>query len=94
MMCFNYMNKAGAFTRNTDGIYTIDFAKAKEAINGWADLIITTQGDGNVEFAAKYRKENGSITPELQADLDRINAAGIPRDIRFVQGPEVLFGEK
>ena len=94
MMCFNYMNKAGAFTRNSDGIYTIDFAKAKEAINGWADLIITTQGDGNVEFAAKYRKENGSITPELQADLDRINAAGIPRDIRFVQGPEVLFGEK
>jgi len=94
MMCFNYMNKAGAFTRNADGIYTIDFAKAKEAINGWADLIITTQGDGNVEFAAKYRKENGSITPELQADLDRINAAGIPRDIRFVQGPEVLFGEK
>lgn len=94
MMCFNYMNKAGAFTRNADGIYTIDFAKAKEAINGWADLIITVQGDGNVEFAEKYRKENGNITPELQADLDRINAAGIPRDIRFVQGPEVLFGEK
>ena len=94
MMCFNYMNKAGAFTRNADGIYAIDFAKAKEAINGWADLIITTQGDGNVEFAEKYRKENGNITPELQADLDRINAAGIPRDIRFVQGPEVLFGEK
>ena len=57
-------------------------------------MIITVQGDGNVEFAEKYRKENGNITPELQADLDRINAAGIPRDIRFVQGPEVLFGEK
>ena len=94
MMCFNYMNKAGAFTRNAGGVYTIDFAKAKEAINGWANLIITTQGDGNVEFATQYRKDNGSITPELQADLDRINEAGIPRDIRFIQGPEVLFGEK
>ena len=93
MMCFNYMGKAGAFTRNADGVYSIDFAKAKEAIDGWANLIITTQGDGNVEFAAQYRKENGNITPELQADLDRINEAGIPRDIRFIQGPEILFGE-
>ena len=94
MMCFNYMNKAGAFTRNADGVYSIDFDKAKAAIDGWANLIITTQGEGNVEFAAQYRQDNGKITPELQADLDRINQAGIPRDIRFVQGPEVLFGEK
>ena len=93
MMCFNYMGKFGAFTRNADGVYSIDFAKAKEAIDGWANLIITTQGDGNVDFAAQYRKENGNITPELQADLDRINEAGIPRDIRFIQGPEILFGE-
>lgn len=93
MMCFNYMEKAGAFTRNAQGQYVIDFQKAKDAMNGWASLILKTQGDGNVEFATKYREENGGITPALQADLDRINSAGIPRDITFIQGEKVLFGE-
>lgn len=93
MMCFNYMEKAGAFTRNAQGQYVIDFQKAKDAMNGWASLILKTQGDGNVEFATKYREENGGITPALQADLDRINSAGIPRDITFIQGEKILFGE-
>lgn len=93
MMCFNYMEKAGAFTRDDNGQYVIDFEKAKEAMNGWAALILKTQGDGDVEFATKYRAENGNITPALQADLDKINSAGIPRDIRFIQGVDVLFGE-
>lgn len=93
MMCFNYMEKAGAFTRDDKGQYVIDFEKAKEAMNGWAALILKTQGDGDVEFATKYRAENGNITPALQADLDKINNAGIPRDIRFIQGVDVLFGE-
>lgn len=92
MMCFNYMEKAGAFSRDAKGQYVIDFPKAKEAMNGWAELILKTQGDGNVEFAAKYRAENGGITPALQADLDKINGAGIPRDITFIQGVDVLFG--
>ena len=93
MMCFNYMEKAGAFLHDAKGQYVIDFGKAKEAMNGWAALILQTQGDGNVEFATKYRAENGGITPALQADLDKINGAGIPRDITFIQGADILLGE-
>ena len=93
MMCFNYMEKAKAFSRDVNGLYVIDFEKAKEAMNSWAALILQTQGDGNVEFAKKYREENGGITPALQADLDRINMAGIPCDITFVQGEDVLLGK-
>lgn len=93
MMCFNYMEKAGAFSRDAKGQYVIDFGKAKEAMNGWAALILQTQGNGNVEFATKYRAENGGITPALQADLDKINGAGIPRDITFIQGADILLGE-
>ncbi len=92
MMCFNYMEKAGAFSRDAKGQYVIDFEKAKEAMNGWAALILQTQGDGNIEFATKYRAENGGITPALQADLNKINEAGIPRDITFIQGVDVLLG--
>lgn len=93
MMCFNYMEKVGAFSRDAKGQYVIDFEKAKEAMNGWAALILQTQGDGNIEFATKYRAENGGITPALQADLNKINEAGIPRDITFIQGVDVLLGE-
>lgn len=92
MMCFNYMEKAGAFSRDAKGQYVIDFAKAKDAMNSWAALILKTQGDGDIEFATKFRTENGGITSALQADLDIINGAGIPRDIRFIQGEDILFG--
>ena len=34
--------------------------------------------------------EMGIIKEQLQADLDKINEAGIPRDIRFKQGKELL----
>lgn len=93
MMCFNFMEQQGAFSRNAEGKFVIDYAKAKNAINAWADLILTTQGNGDVAFATEFRAKNGGITPALQADLDKINAAGIPKDIRFIKGPEVLFGK-
>lgn len=90
MMCYNYMENAGAFTRNGNGTYHIDYDKARIAINGWISLILKTQGEGDFEFAKNYRKENGVIFPNLQKDLNRINKAGIPRDIRFNQGLDVL----
>lgn len=90
MMCFNFMEKEGAFTRDANGQYVIDFEKAYKAMNAWAELIIKTQGDGNFDFAEKFRAENGTIKPALQKDLEKINNAGIPRDIRFNQGLKQL----
>ena len=89
-MCFNYMYAQEAFTRDEKGLYHIDFAKAKAAVASWADVILTTQGDGNFEFAEKFAAENGKIKPEMQQDIDRINNSGVPRDIRFREGLEVL----
>ena len=90
MMCYNYMKDNGAFSRNEGGKYHIDFEKSKEAINSWSALILKTQGEGDFEFALSFRQENGEIKEELQMDLDKINNAGIPRDIRFNQGLGVL----
>jgi hypothetical protein len=90
MMCYNYMEKYGAFSRNEKNLYNIDFEKSKESINSWAALILKTQGEGDFEFAQKYREENGVIGTALQADLDKIGNANIPRDIRFEQGMDVL----
>ena len=90
MMCYNYMEQFGAFSRDEENRYVIDFEKAKESINSWAALILKTQGEGDFEFAQKFREENGGISATLQADLDKIGKASIPRDIRFQQGTEVL----
>ncbi|MBE6251413.1 MAG: Zn-dependent hydrolase [Bacteroidales bacterium] len=83
MMCYNFMEDYGAFTRNAEGKYVIDFEKAAAAIDAWAALILETQATGNFEFAQKYSAKNASIRESLAADIEKVNGAGIPRDIRF-----------
>ncbi len=83
MMCYNYMEENGAFSRNAEGKYVIDFAKAEAAMNSWAELIIRTQATGDLEFAEKFSAENASIREALAADVAKVNGAGIPRDITF-----------
>ncbi len=53
-------------------------------------MILKIQGDGDYAAAKKLVQNMGIITADLQADLDRIDAAGIPVDIVFEQGPEQL----
>ena len=62
----------------------------KQAMLDLSDLILTVQGDGDYEKAKAMIEEMGFIREGLQADLDRISEAGIPVDIVFEQGPEVL----
>ena len=83
MMCFNYMEDNGAFTRNAEGKYVVDFEKAAAAIDSWAALILQTQATGNFEFAQAYAAENASIRENLAAEVAKVNEAGIPRDIVF-----------
>ena len=83
MMCYNFMEDHGAFTRNAEGKWVIDFQKAAAAVDSWANLILETQATGNFEFAQKYAAENASIREELAADIAKVNGAGIPRDIVF-----------
>ena len=83
MMCYNFMEDNGAFTRNEEGKWVIDFEKAAAAVDSWAALILETQAIGNFEFAQKYASENASIREALAADIAKVNSAGIPRDITF-----------
>ena len=76
--------------KNKEGKYVIDFTKAKKAMESWAALIIKVEGEGDIDFATDYNNKNGIIKSELQKDLDKINSAKIPKDIRFEQGKSVL----
>ncbi len=90
MMCFNYMEDNGAFTRNAEGKYVIDVEKAKEALKTWSAMILEIEGEGDYDRAKTYAAENGVVRPSLQKDLDVIAGANIPVDIRCEQGAEVL----
>ena len=91
MLTFNYFQNEGAFVRNEDGRYAIDFDKMKVAVEKLAGDILQHQGDGDYEATKAWMGEMSVIKPELQADLDRVNAAGIPTDIYFNMGPQVLL---
>ncbi|MDR1459300.1 MAG: Zn-dependent hydrolase [Bacteroidales bacterium] len=89
-MCYNFFEEKGAFVRNSDGRYHIDVEKAKETLKLWAAFILQVEGDGDFKTATDYNEKKGKINERLQADLDKINSAGIPRDIDLKQGKEVL----
>ncbi len=91
MMQFNYLRDKGAFTRDEEtGRYSVNFDLMKEAIAEMVEKIIVIQGDGNFEAAREWVETEGVISDELQQDLDRINESGIPIDIVFKQGKDVL----
>ncbi len=92
MVRFNYFLEEGAFSRDdATGTYRVDFDAMRAAVAGLSELILTLQGDGDYDGVAQLLEEKGMVPPELQADLDRLDAAGIPRDIVFEQGISVLF---
>lgn len=90
IMCFNYMQDNGAFSRTKDGRYLVDIKKMDKAIKDWAALVLKTEGDGQYRVAADYAAKNGVVRKELQNDLKAIEKARIPVDIVFEQGHEVL----
>jgi hypothetical protein len=62
----------------------------KEAVNLSVDKIMVLQGEGDYEACKKWIETDGIVRPDLQADLDKINQSGIPVDIVFEQGLDVL----
>ena len=90
MVRFNFFKENGAFTRNEDGTYKVNFEKMQVAMEELSNLILTLQGNGDYDGVAKLVAEKGIISPELQSDLDRLGSANIPVDVIFEQGVDVL----
>ncbi|KGJ91814.1 dipeptidyl-peptidase 3 family protein [Colwellia psychrerythraea] len=90
MVRFNYFQEKGAFSRNEQGLYSINVEKMTAAIDSLSELILTLQGNGDYQGVDKLVKDSGVIGETLAADLARLEAAGIPVDIVFKQGKQVL----
>ncbi len=91
MIRFTFFKEMGAFTQDPQtGFYKIDYDKMQLAMNALSENILKLQGDGNYEGVTKLVNEKAVISADLQKDLDRLSTAGIPVDVVFEQGVEVL----
>ncbi len=84
---FNYFKEKGAFTRNADGRYQIDYPKLRQAANDLSEKILRLQGDGNKQAVADFVAKYGQIDATLKGDLDRINTAEHPGRRDLLPGP-------
>ena len=90
MIRFNFFKEKGAFTKNKNGTYKVNYDKMDEAMEDLSKLILTLQGNGDYEGVSKLVNEKGIISKELQTDLDKLSKIGIPVDVNFEQGVDVL----
>lgn len=91
MIRFNYFSDAGAFTRDeATGTYRVNREAFEAAIKSLSEHLLVLQGDGDYNKVAEFVEAKGSVSPQLQADLDHLAAASIPVDIVYKQGKDVL----
>jgi len=90
MQCFNFFKEKGAFIRTADGSYQVDYQKFESAMNGLSKIILTLQGNGDKAAVEKVQQQKAMIGAELQSDLDRLSKKGIPVDVVFEQGVDIL----
>ncbi len=88
---FNFFQEQGAFSRDdATGAYRINGDQVKAAVAALSERILRYQGDGDYSGVVAFVEQYGRIGTVLQQDLDRLSTAGIPVDIVFKQGVEVL----
>ena len=91
MVRFNFFSDMAAFAKDPEsGRYRVDFERMQESVAALSTLLLTLQGDGDYAGVSRLLSDKGNIGDELQADLDRLASAGIPVDIEFIQGVDVL----
>ena len=90
MVRFNYFQEKGAFSRNEQGLYSVNMKKMTAALDSLSKLILTLQGNGDYEGVVKLIADKGLISQDLQSDLAKLTSANIPVDITFKQGKKVL----
>ena len=90
MIRFNFFAQEGAFSKNEDGLYSINMDKMGVAMAKLSRLILTLQGDGDYEKVDQLIATHGDIKAELAKDLEKLSKANIPVDVTFKQGKDVL----
>ena len=87
---FNYFKEKGAFYKNKDGKYGVNYNELQKAVDSLSELIITIQGNGDYDKANEIINKYGIIDTDLESALKNLEDKDIPVDIVFKQGLQVL----
>ncbi len=90
MLVFNFFKEKGVFEKTSGGHYKVNFENFRSAMDELSRLILTLQGNGDKAAVENLQKEKAVVQPDLKSDLTRLQQNGIPVDIFFEQGVEVL----
>ncbi len=90
MIRFNFFAQEGAFSKNEQGLYSVNMEKMGLAMAKLSSLILTLQGDGDYQKVDQLIATHGDIKTELAKDLEKLSQANIPVDVTFKQGKAVL----
>lgn len=90
MIRFNFFRRAGAFERTESGQYRVNETKFGEATEALSKKLLMLQGDGDYAAVSELIRRDGVIGNQLASELLRLDEIGIPVDVIFVQGTQVL----
>jgi hypothetical protein len=90
LLRFNYFAERGAFSRDADGFYRVEADQMAAAVDALSAAILTLQGDGDYQAVDAFVTKYGVQGENLERDIDRLAEVGIPVDIVFEQGLDVL----
>jgi hypothetical protein len=76
---FNYFLDKGAFVANSDGTFSVDLSKIKDAVAGLDHDLLTLEATGDYAGTKKLMSEMMVLRPEVQKALERLK--GVPTDI-------------
>jgi hypothetical protein len=79
---FNYFLDKGAFVANSDGTFSVDLSKIKDAVAGLDHDLLTLEATGDYDGTKKLMSEMMMMRPEVQKALERLK--GVPTDIEPV----------
>jgi hypothetical protein len=87
----SYFQEHGGFSRDSaTGRFRVNPAKMRAATDSLAGQILRFQGDGDYEGAKRFMQARAALPNDLRSELDGLAAKGIPVDVTFEQGLEVL----
>ncbi len=88
---FNFFKELGAFSKDDNSNkYKIDYKNFEKAMDLLSTKILTLQGDGNYAEVNKFVEKYGNMDSSLKADIESLAKKGIPVDVTFNQGIDVL----
>ncbi|GMR23089.1 MAG: hypothetical protein BMS9Abin37_1489 [Acidobacteriota bacterium] len=91
LMQLSFLEEKGAFSYDADSrTYEVDVGTMGAAVNELAGVILKFQGDGDYEGLGEFMEKYQVVGDTLQQNLDRLGDEGIPVDVVFEQGADVL----